>query len=98
MDLINLTPHPIVFRTPNGDVVLPTSTRVARVKTTRGAIWRPLDGSPVPIFHYPVYGAIEGLPPPCEVFAPGTGPEDEAVRDADGKIVAVTRLIAAPPM
>lgn len=30
-----------------------------------------------------------------DVFSPGTGPGDEAVRDSDGKIVAVTRLIQA---
>lgn len=30
-----------------------------------------------------------------DVFGPGTGPNDEAIRE-DGKIIAVTRLIAAP--
>lgn len=32
-----------------------------------------------------------------DVFAPGTGPGDEAVRDEKGQITAVTRLIEAPP-
>jgi hypothetical protein len=31
-----------------------------------------------------------------DVFAPATGPSDEAVRDGSGRIVAVTRLVAAP--
>lgn len=31
-----------------------------------------------------------------DVFGPGTGPQDGAVRDDQGRIVAVTRLIAAP--
>lgn len=31
-----------------------------------------------------------------DVFAPGTGPGDEPVRDTAGRIVAVTRLIACP--
>ena len=30
-----------------------------------------------------------------DVFAPATGPKDGAVRDADGRIVAVTRLVSA---
>lgn len=30
-----------------------------------------------------------------DVLQPGTGPRDEAIRDADGRIVAVTRLIRA---
>lgn len=31
-----------------------------------------------------------------DVFAPGTGPSDGAVRSDKGQVVAVTRLIAAP--
>lgn len=30
-----------------------------------------------------------------DVFAPATGPGDNPVRDADGRIVAVTRLVSA---
>jgi hypothetical protein len=30
-----------------------------------------------------------------DVVSPGTGPADGAVRDADGRIVAVTRLVRA---
>jgi hypothetical protein len=32
----------------------------------------------------------------ADVFGPGTGPSDGAVRDEGGRVVAVTRLIAAP--
>lgn len=32
-----------------------------------------------------------------DVFGPGTGPKDGALRDSKNQIVAVTRLIAAPP-
>lgn len=31
-----------------------------------------------------------------DVFAPATGPKDGAIRDAGGRILAVTRLVAAP--
>lgn len=31
-----------------------------------------------------------------DVFGPGTGPSDNAIRDAENRIIAVTRLIAAP--
>ena len=31
-----------------------------------------------------------------DVLGPGTGPQDGAVRDVEGRIVAVTRLIRAP--
>lgn len=31
-----------------------------------------------------------------DVYAPATGPADGAVRDAQGKIVGVTKLVAAP--
>jgi hypothetical protein len=31
-----------------------------------------------------------------DVYGPGTGPADGAIRDESGRIVAVTRLIAAP--
>lgn len=32
----------------------------------------------------------------ADVFAPGTGPQDGAIRDGDGRVVAVTRLNQAP--
>jgi len=32
----------------------------------------------------------------ADVFGPGTGPNDEPVRNEKGQVVAVTRLIAAP--
>lgn len=116
MELVNLTPHPVVFRTSQGvDVVLPPSGRVARVATSPTSPASAHEGIPVPVLPYPVYGAIDDLPRPraghryivslivlaqChgrgDVYAPGTGPQDGAIRDAEGRIVAVTRLVAAP--
>ena len=31
-----------------------------------------------------------------DVFGPGTGPNDGAIRDPEGRVIAVTRLIGAP--
>jgi hypothetical protein len=38
-----------------------------------------------------VLSALYGTRP--DVLAPGTGPNDGAIRDASGRIVAVTRLV-----
>lgn len=40
---------------------------------------------------------LAACPGRTDVFAPGTGPNDGAVRNDKGHVVAVTRLIAAPP-
>lgn len=115
MDIINLTPHSIVLRTPAGtDVTLPPSGVVARVGATPGAL-REVSGVPVPVAEATVYGGIEGLSEPAEdtiyivsglvlsrafgrtdVFGPGTGPNDGAIRDDQGRVIAVTRLVGAP--
>jgi hypothetical protein len=112
----NLTPHPIVVRTPEGTVILPPSGVVARVATVEepaGSVT--LDGVQVPVVRRR-FGAVEGLgdygpdrpvvvsslvlealrasgAPTSGVYAPDTGPS--AVRDAEGRIVAVTRLVTA---
>lgn len=39
---------------------------------------------------------LSRCPGRTDVFGPGTGPKDGAIRE-DGRVVAVTRLIAAPP-
>lgn len=105
--MMNLTPHPIVIRLSGGeDRVLPPAGRVARVSTTEEVVGE-VDGAPVV---RRVFGAVEGLPEegePCVVsalvlaavpgragvYAPDTGPT--AVRDEQGRVVAVTRLVAA---
>jgi hypothetical protein len=112
MNLVNLTPHPIVLRDALGlDHAYPASGAVARVSSTPGALER-VEGVPVPVAASTVYGAVEGLPAPAEgvgyivsalvlarcggrgdVFAPGTGPNDGAIRDDAGRIIAVTRLV-----
>lgn len=107
--MLNLTPHAIVVRSPDGtDHVFPPSGKVARVamlETVVGACAE--TGAPV-IVRTP--DEVTGLPEegqPCivsamvasacpdraGVFAPDTGPT--AIRDDRGLVVAVTRLVAA---
>ena len=58
--------------------------------------WGAVDGLPDPepgtifIVSALVAGQVKGRP---DVFSPGTGPHDGAIRDKTGQIVAVTRLI-----
>ena len=112
MNLMNLTPHPINLRGPDGaDTTLPPSGTVARVTSTPGAP-AAVAGIAVPVFGRDTFGEVTGLPAPEEgtlylvsalvggavagtrddVLVPGTGPQDGAVRDDAGRIVAVTRL------
>lgn len=110
--LVNLTPHPIVLRAPDGaDHVVPTSGQVARTTATPGTLGT-VDGIPVPVASPTTYGEVVGLPGPqdgvyyivsaivgaavrgrADVLCPGTGPNDGAIRDDAGRIVAVTRLV-----
>lgn len=105
MNLLNLTPHAITLRTPDGDVTFPPSGKIARVETVE-TITGELAGVPVIARSM---GATTGLPTdgtPClvsamvlsavpgmiGVYAPDSGPT--AIRE-NGQIVAVTRLVAA---
>jgi len=114
MFFVNLTPHPITLRTPDGDITVAPSGQVARVAQYPSGVMY-LSDFPVPVVTAPRFGAIEGLPEPeggCayivsglvlahvpadrgDVFAPATGPNDGAIRDPKGHIIAVTRLVAA---
>lgn len=47
---------------------------------------------------YIVSGMVLSATSRADVFGPGTGPTDGAIRDDAGRIVAVTRLIAARPV
>lgn len=106
--MINLTPHAITIRLPDGtDRTLPPSGTVARVVTfeTSGLS---LNGIPTV---YRKTGNVEGLTLPLtqpvlvstmvlaelpgadQVYAPDSGPT--AIRDERGQIVAVTRLVRA---
>ena len=113
--ILNLTPHEIVLRTPEGvDIRIPPEPEPARVMQLEFEP-HPILGVPVPAVPSPVFGEVVGLPAYREdtflivsglvlaqcprrfdVFAPATGPNDGAVRDAAGRIIAVTRLVAAP--
>ena len=104
--MLNLTPHAIVVRTPDGDLTFPPSGTVARVATVERDAGQ-YNGIPLVTR---ATGAVTGLPDegtPClvsgmvlaavpgrrGVYAPDTGAT--ALRDEKGHIVAVTRLVAA---
>jgi hypothetical protein len=61
--------------------------------------WGEVEGLPGPqadtiyIVSGLVAGRLNGRP---DVFSPGTGPKDGAVRDEQGRITGVTRLIQSP--
>lgn len=61
--------------------------------TTYGSV----EGIPVPIDNtiYLVSGLVLSRTNRPDVFGPGTGPSDGAIRNDKGQIIAVTRLIAA---
>ena len=107
--MLNLTPHPISIRRPDGsDLTIQPSGTVARVATVETVVGIcPVTGVPVVSR---AFGDVQGLPDdgtPCIVsalvlsacagrpatFAPDTGPT--AIRDEKGFVVAVTRLVAA---
>ena len=114
MNIINLTPHAIVFRTGEGDITIAPSGTVARVASIPGSVHD--TALPVPVADPTTFGEVTGIPDAvpgtvyivsgmvlaatsrADVFGPGTGPADGATRDDAGRIVAVTRLIAARPV
>ena len=66
MNLVNLTPHPIVLACEDGSrVTVAASGTVARVSSTPGALER-VEGIPVPVAASTVFGEVEGLPAPAE--------------------------------
>lgn len=112
MNIINLTPHKIAIRTQNGDMVLEPSGQVARVTTTYEdagtiagipAVRRALgtvEGLPEPQANvvYLVSSMVLEAAAAAgrqDVVAPDTGPT--AIRDEQGRIVAVTRFVVAIP-
>lgn len=103
--MLNLTPHTITLRAPQGDTVLLPSGTVARVATSEEVV-EELEGM---LVIRRTLGEATGLPEEgvaClvssmvlaavpgrrGVYAPDTGPT--AVRE-DGRVVAVTRLVKA---
>lgn len=118
-DIVNLTPHPITLRYPDGKEVVIHSSGNARVDSEPGD---PIasNGAGFPLEKAPAWGNIYGLwePKPntiyvvsllvleslrrqgiaCtrpDVFGPGTGPKDGAIRNSQGQVIAVTKLIQA---
>jgi len=106
---INLTPHDIKIVGANGvETVVPASGAIARVSTQERVVgsvdgiplvkreFGEVEGLPAPadntiyIVSSLVLSAIKGR---GDVVAPDTGPT--AIRDEQGRIQAVTRLIAA---
>ena len=106
---VNLTPHPIVVRREDGsEFTIAPSGAIARVSTTEKVVDN-VDGVPVVVREFGevenlpepqdgtiyivsslVLSAVKGR---GDVMAPDTGPT--AIRNSDGHIVAVTRLVAA---
>lgn len=107
MRLINLTPHDIIIRLPDGDRVIPASGTVARVATSYEHVGD-VDGIPVSA---QTFGQIEGLPEPRNgvvyvvsaivlAAAKELGRTDvvapdtaRAIRNEAGQIVAVPGLV-----
>ena len=105
--MLNLTPHAITLRTPDGDVTIAPSGRIARVTTAAEATELVVAGVRVV---RNTYGPVTGLPTdgtPCivsgmvlaalpagtpNIYAPATGAT--AIRE-DGQVVAVTELVMA---
>jgi hypothetical protein len=109
--MINLTPHDITLRTPEGDVIYPASGQLARVSTIATPTGAVVAGVPVIRNTYgPVTGLVRdvnGVPLPCIVsgmvlsaLPPGTvnvyAPATGATAvRKDGQVIAVTELVAA---
>lgn len=107
--MINLTPHSITLRAPQGDVTLPPSGTVARVTMDETAVGMDaLTGLPI-IRRKP--GSVTGLPEAgerCIVSAMVLDAIDgasarnvfapdtgaTAIRDEKGHVIAVTRLVS----
>lgn len=102
MNIINLTPHAIIFVGENGNITIPASGAIARV-TARTVVVGEIDGIPVTSTEF---GEVEGLPEPVsgtvyivsslvasrvptreDVFIP-----NESVRDENGRIIGCRSL------
>jgi hypothetical protein len=106
--MINLTPHAITLRTPQGDVTIPPSGTIARVSMDETVVGTDaLTGLPI-IHRKP--GAVTGLPEAgerCVVSAMVLDALDSvrahnvfapdtgatAIRNEKGHVIAVTRLV-----
>lgn len=89
-------PMPARVSTTAGGVLAPIGGMAAYDRTTYGAV----EGlpEPQPDTIYLVSALIAGRPEVAgrdDVFVPGTGPKDGTVRDANGQVYAVTRIVKA---
>ncbi len=89
-------PQPARVSTTPGGSLVPIDGMAAFDRTAYGAV----DGlpEPQPDTIYLVSALIAGRPEIAgrdDVFVPGTGPKDGTVRDANGHVYAVTRIIKA---
>ncbi len=110
--IINLTPHAVVIAAPSETMMIPSSgvarvgtspsfdmSPINGIPVVSSPSATGVVGLPPPLADrvYIVSGMVLAQ---CkgrtDVFAPGTGPNDGAIRNDAGQIVAVTRLIAAP--
>lgn len=104
---INLTPHSIVVRVPDGDITFPASGTVCRVTTNQVEVAK-ADGVAIMATSYSgivglpdaeagVYYIVSGIVRSAlgtdrpDVVSPDSGPS--AFRDAEGRIVAVRAFI-----
>ena len=109
-NIINLTPHAITFfSTGYGVETTYPSEGLARVASKPGSqidgpffsapTWGEVEGLPAPqegtVFVVSALVAARCIGR-ADVFSPGTGPADGAIRDEKGQIKAVTRFIQAP--
>lgn len=101
----NLTPHPLVFETKDGKLTIPPCGDVARISVNISKIGE-IDGIPlVETYHKEIVNLPEPEPGVVyvvsqlvaqrtnrdDVFAPDTS-IDSAIRDPEGRIIAVRRL------
>jgi len=64
MQLVNLTPHPLVLKDAEGrDTVVAPNGTIARVAMIPGVL-ETVEGCPVPVMGKDTLGGIEGLPAP----------------------------------
>jgi len=110
MKVVNLTPHDVVVRLTGRDVVFPRSGQQARVAVTQTEVavidsipvvrnvYGEVQGLPAPergTIYIVSAQVLERAGGRHDVFAPDTSPAG-VVRDAEGRIIAVKRLVAAP--
>jgi hypothetical protein len=109
MRIVNLTPHTINIQLPSGDPVEIPCAGLARVSSQAGSplsdingiprygapVWGQVDGLPDPVLGtiYVVSALVAARSPRGDVYSPGTGPSDGVIRNDQGQIVAITRLV-----